>query len=414
MTTTAPHLTGLELSSVSPERLTGFVAAAVRGFHADPVAELVTAAADLMEPERCFGFTAAEQWVATCAAWGRTLSVPGATVPVAAVSYVTVAPSFRRRGLLRAMMQHQLADVVRRGREPVALLWASEAPIYGRFGYGPAVAALALSGPTSQTAFRPEVDLGAGSVGEVDAATFRRVAPALRASLVPVQPGRLDRSAGWWHREMLDPESQRGGAHERRYALHHGPDGTPDGWVWFRIARKGWEPGEVRVGQLDGATPQAVARLWRFVLDLDLIGSFTADTPVDGPLLHLLLDPGSVKATLTDATYVRLVDVPGALQARRYAAPLDLVLAVRDEVLPANAGTVRVQVDGDGGCRVTRVSTDPDVSVGVRELGAVYLGGPSASALHGAGLLTEHTPGAARAMSAAFGWSRQPFADDHF
>lgn len=414
MTTTAPHLVGLELTPVTPERIAGFVTAAIRGFHFDPVDELVSAAADLLEPERCFGFTAGEQWVATCAAWSRTLSVPGATVPVAAVSYVTVAPSFRRRGLLRAMMAHQLADVVRRGREPVALLWASEAPIYGRFGYGPAVAALALSGPTRQTVFRPEVDLGAGSVGEVDAATFRRVVPALRATLVPALPGRLDRSARWWDREMLDPEVQRGGGRERRYALHHGPDGTPDGWLSFRIARTGWEPGQVQVGQLDGATPHAVARLWRFVLDLDLVDSFTAETAVDGPLLQLLLDPRPVTATLTDATYVRLVDVPAALQARCYAAPLDLVLAVSDEILTGNADTVRVQVDADGGCRVSRVGADPDVSLGVRELGALYLGGPSASTLHRAGLLTEHTPGAVEQLSTALSWSRQPFADDHF
>lgn len=412
--TTAPHLTALELSQATPDRMAAFVRAAGRGFHGDPTPELVARGAELLEADRSFGYTAGDQWVATCTAWGRTLSVPGGTVPVAAVSYVTVAPSFRRRGLLRAMMEHQLADVVRRGREPVALLWASEAPIYGRFGYGPAVSTLSIAGPTTPTVFRPEVALGSGSVGEVDATTFRSVVPELRAARVLDGPGRLDRSAGWWDREMLDLESHRGGAHERRYALHHDADGTPDGWLTFRIARTGWEPGEVRVEQLDGLSPAAVARLWRFVLDLDLVSSFRADTPVDGPLLHLLLDPGAVTATLSDATYVRLVDLPVALEARRYAAPLDLVVDVADANLPANAGTVRLQVADDGVGRVTRVAGQPDVSLGVRELGSLYLGGPTASALHGAGLIAEHTPGAVERLGRALGWSCQPFADDHF
>ena len=180
------------------------------------------------------------------------------------------------------------------------------------------------------------------------------------------------------------------------------------------MARTGWEPGEVRVGQLDGATPQALARLWRFVLDLDLVRSFTAEAPVDGPLPHLLLDPRPVRAVLTDATYVRLVDVPAALAARRYSAPLDVVLEVRDALLPANHGRFRVRANGDGTAQVSSTDGSADVALGVRELAVLYLGGTSATALHAAGLLAEHAPGAVGRLAAAFGWSRQPFADDHF
>ena len=64
----------------------------------------------------------------------------GAAVPTAAVTVVTVHPPYRRRGLLTAMMAHQLEQVAKRG-EPLAALWASESLIYGRFGYGPASAA---------------------------------------------------------------------------------------------------------------------------------------------------------------------------------------------------------------------------------------------------------------------------------
>ena len=63
------------------------------------------------------------------------LTVPGGTVATAGVTVVGTYPTHRRRGVLRAMMRAQLDDVHERG-EPVALLWASEETIYGRFGYG--------------------------------------------------------------------------------------------------------------------------------------------------------------------------------------------------------------------------------------------------------------------------------------
>jgi predicted acetyltransferase len=61
------------------------------------------------------------------------LTVPGAVVPTAGVTVVGTFPTHRRRGVLRAMMRAQLDDVHTRG-EPLALLWASEDTIYGRFG----------------------------------------------------------------------------------------------------------------------------------------------------------------------------------------------------------------------------------------------------------------------------------------
>src|SRR4051812_14321753 len=63
------------------------------------------------------------------------MSVPGALVRCAGTTVVGVAPTHRRRGVLRAMMRAHLDDAHERG-EPIAALWASEETIYGRFGYG--------------------------------------------------------------------------------------------------------------------------------------------------------------------------------------------------------------------------------------------------------------------------------------
>ena len=115
-----------------------------------------------------------------------------------AVTVVTVHPSYRRRGLLTEMMKHQLQDIHERGTEPVALLWASESAIYGRFGYGQASPQVRLTGKTKATAFRPDVDLGSGSVGEVERDQAIPIIQRLHQDLLPRRVGALNRSDDWW------------------------------------------------------------------------------------------------------------------------------------------------------------------------------------------------------------------------
>ena len=409
-----PHLAELQLSPLPDDQTEGFVAAALRVFSIDfdPV---TWPSRGVFEPERNFGFTVAGRWVATCSAYSRSLTVPGGTaVPVAAVTYVTVRPDYRRRGLLTAMMRHQLDDVVARG-EPVALLWASEGSIYGRYGYGLATGSLDISGATPAMAFRPEVDLGDGSVGEVEEAEWRAAVEPLHAALLPDRPGSLARPPAWWSQTISDHPVRRRGASPYRFALHFDAGGQPDGYLAFRTQGSGMvSPDvEVRVGALDAADAAGHARLWRYVFDQDLVRSFRASVAPDDPLPHLLQDSHALRASIGEGLFARLVDVPRALEARRYAREVDLVIGVRDPMLPENAGAFRLR-GGTDGAEVRRVGTEPDVELDVRDLGALYLGGTPATVLHRAGLLTESTPGAVAALGAAFGWSRLPFSLDYF
>lgn len=412
---TAPHLAELELRTVDPSEAGEFRAAAVRVFGSEHDPEIWPGGA-VFEAERNFGFRADDRWVATCGAYTRTMTVPGNQLPVAAVSFVTVSPGYRRRGLLTQMMRHQLDDVVRRGTEPVALLWASEAPIYGRFGYGPTLVRWRVSGATRDAAFRPEVDLGGGSVGEVEADEWRAVVPGLHASWLPDRPGGLDRTEGWWSMLMFDHPSRRGGAGPLRFALHYAAAGEPDGYLAFRTrGEEGDDMGmAVEVVALDAADPSGYARLWRFVLDMDLVRSYSAEVAADDPLPHLVRDSGAVRTQVIEGTYARVVDLPRALEGRRYAVPVDLALGVRDRLLPQNEGTFRIAAGADGVARVTPTPSEPDVELDVRELGAIYLGGTSPAVLRRAGLLAERRPGAVAALTAAFSWPRLPYCSDFF
>ena len=342
----------------------------------------------------------------------------GADVPTAAVTVVTVHAPYRRRGLLTAMMRHQLEQVAKRG-EPLAALWASESQIYGRFGYGPAATRAILEGTNQRLRFLPAVGTS-GSVDEVTQEEFLPVARGLHESMRPERPATMVRKEDVWEFAVYDKEFARGGASELRYVLHHDEDGDEDGFATYRFKEK-WEEepeGEVRIREIWAEDPGAHASLWRYLLDLDLARTFRwSDAPLDEPLRHLVTDARAVLTTISDSLYVRVVDVQAALAARQYAAGVDLVIEVDDPILTENSGRYRIVTDGDpegSSAEVTRVPSAPDISMGILELGTIYLGGVPLKDLHRARRITEHTPGAVPAASTAFGWHRAPWCTDNF
>jgi predicted acetyltransferase len=226
-------------------------------------------------------------------------------------------------------------------------------------------------------------------------------------------------------RHLVDPPAWRRGGEPLRIVTVSAPSsqepGDPAaaavrGYALFRRTEK-WENGRPRatvtVRELAAVDAAAAHRLWSFLLDLDLTVSVEAGMlPVDDALVQLLVDPRSVTSRLQDNVWVRLLDLPAALTSRRYAAPLDVALAVTDDRLPTNAGTWRLRTtSSDAGAHVAeveRTTASPDVTLDVRELGAAYLGGRSLAAMGTAGLAVEHTPGALIAASAAFRWPLAP------
>jgi predicted acetyltransferase len=196
----------------------------------------------------------------------------------------------------------------------------------------------------------------------------------------------------------------------------HGPDGAARGYALVRRKEKWGDAGPeyaVNLREIVAVDAAAARRLWSFVLDLDLTRSVSAHhLAVDDPLTHLLVDRRAAVPKLGDNLWVRLLDVPTALAARRYAAPLDVTLELTDMRLPANAGRWRLVTTGasDQGwaAQVERTDAPADLVLDVRELGAAYLGARSFAAQATAGLVTELRPGAAAAATAAFGWPLAP------
>ena len=342
----------------------------------------------------------------------REFPVPGARTAVSGLTWVGVHPAHRRRGLLRSMIEAHFAASAARG-EAVSALFAAEPAIYGRFGYG--LAAMNLNLTIPRGAALRDVP---GSEGL--RVRLEKLDPERHGPLMARLHSRVDRP-GWVSREtpeqlkswLSDPEYFRDGAESLRIAVvsEDGTDATARGYARFR-RKDNWQPegprGTVHVREAvaqDAATARA---LWGVLLDLDLMATVEVVLlATDDPLAFLLVDIRAAKPRITDNLWVRLLDVPTALAARRYSAPVDVVIEVRDERLPANAGRWHL-VGGPDGAEVSPATREADLALDVRELGSAYLGGVSLAGLASAGLVTEHTQGALRAAAVAFGWPVAP------
>ena len=327
------------------------------------------------------------------------LTMPGGTrLPAPGVTWVSVATTHRRRGILRMLMHEQHRRLVERGYA-VALLTASEAAIYGRFGYGTATVEHAVRIDRRLTGFRAGVP-DPGGVRQVEVDEARRLAPDVHRRWCARTPGALSRSPAWWANLLSDPEHRRHGASPLFHLLH------ADGYASYRVAHG--EPTTCRVVDLFAATAEAHVALWRVLLGLDLVTIVTSRAcPPDDPLPFLLTDPRQVWTTeLRDGMWARVLDVPAALAARRYTVEVDLVLEVHDAFLGLG-GRFRLRGGPDGAtCEATRAASD--VEADVAALGSLLLGGHRGITLARAGLLRGAAPAALRVLDAAFTADRSP------
>lgn len=346
------------------------------------------------------------------------LPVPGGSVPCSGLTWVGVHPAHRRRGLLTSMIGTHLERSLARG-EVVSALFAAEASIYGRFGYGSAADQVRVTLPRG-AALRPVPgsDALALRFDALDPARHGELLDALHRSVGAGRPGWVCRDTAVLRERMLvDPPAWRDGGEAMRVVTVHDGD---EPVAAARVRRKEvWRDGRplysVSVHEALALTPAAAHRMWSFLLDLDLTATVEAGSLApDDPLLHLLVDRRQAGLRLGDNVWVRLLDLPAALAGRRYAADLDLVLEVSDGLLPANAGQWRLQTgaadpDGWRPAQVTASDAPADLVLDVRELGAAYLGGRSFGALAAAGLVRECSPGALLRADAAFASPRAPF-----
>jgi predicted acetyltransferase len=400
----------LELRPWTPDEHLDVMTALERTFLTD-VDRLATEPMDMLEHGRTLSAWEDGRPVATAGAFSLRMALPGGVRPVAGVTLVSVQPTHRRQGLLRRLMQTQLEQLHASG-EPVAALWASEPAIYGRFGYGAASRSLAVELHRGDT-LRPDAAPGGPRVLELPPGEARPRLARVWDRAHPRRPGEYARDDAWWDHALWDPPAHRGGGMALRCAVLE--DGS--GYVLFS-ATSVWDDrgpnGGVQVKELIGVDGPAEVRLWRFLLGVDLVGTWRhRRTALDGALVGAVTDARRLTGRAGDGLMVRLVRVDQALAERSWAADVDVVLEVRDDQLPHNAGRWRLAAGADG-ATCTRTDDAPDVSLGVEELGAVHLGGTTLLSLVDAGRVVEHHQGAVRALSRAARGDVEPLCSHVF
>jgi predicted acetyltransferase len=414
---------------VSSAEFDSFQTVDMHAFHASPLSDedrqLVTSR---LEFDRSLAAFDGGTPVGTAAAYSFQLTVPGLqSVPAAGVTWVSVLPSHRRRGVLSSLMRRQLADVRDRG-EPLAVLWASESVIYPRYGYGRAMWHADFTLYRGEGALAKTAPADAGlRLRLVDPAAARPELAKVYDAVLPSRPGFIARNEPWWRTVVYDPPDRQKGTSPLHCVLAEDDDG-PRGYALYSAAGR-WDrdtslpDSALAVREMVGADAAASAALAADLLSRDLTTEFRLrGRPVDDPLLYQLADPRRARPRLKDALWVRIIDVPDALARRRYSSPADLVIEVHDDLLPWNAGRWRLTTagaapDGSGlqaACVPAGGSAAADVALDVTELGAAYLGGTALGALATAGLVTEGRPGAVRQLSAALSWDIAPWCPVNF
>jgi len=351
------------------------------------------------------------------------LSLPGSvTCAAGGLAWLTVLPTYTRRGILRGLMREQLADVQRR-QEPVSVLTASEGEIYGRFGFGPAAYVMGFSVERVHAGFAHALE-PIGRMVMMEKAEALATLPALYEQFRSSRPGSVSRPEYWWAGYLADAQHYflgSEGASEMFHVAHEDPSGAIDGYVSYRMKPE-WAAGQPRytltVMELVAGTPQVYAQLWKYCFGVDLVHEVSFPKGmVDEPLRWLLADPRRFRvAALTDFLWVRLVDIPEALESRAYRSVGAVVMEVSDPFLPENSGRYELVVERPvpGGARCAPTTRDPDLELDVAELGSVYLGGVSFTALAAGGRVRELSGGAAAKAARMFGVEVSPHCTTKF
>ncbi|MDN4613043.1 GNAT family N-acetyltransferase [Leifsonia sp. F6_8S_P_1B] len=385
---------GLRLALVDTSddaAFTEWIRADFRGFHSPaPKEEVLTEARGYLRDRRTTAVyddaIPSPTPVGTVNSWVAPLTVPGgARVDAWAISSVTVAPTHRRRGVARALLGSELRTAAAQG-VPLAILTVSESVIYGRWGFGPATFASEWRIDTKRVRWAgPQTG---GRLSFTDPESYRETGYRVLDAVMASRPGEIGLSPYLADR-LIGPLKGTPDAERFRLVRYDSADGEPQGFVSYTVkGEDDFTRHKVEVEYLAAATDEALVALWRFLLELDLVAEVRAWTRgVDEPLPALVSDVRGARVTaVEDHLWVRILDLPAALEARGYERDGSLVLDVSDDLGLAN-GRYRLTVT-DGVGRVEATEDAPDVILPVSTLGSVYLGHDLARGLALAGRIT--------------------------
>jgi predicted acetyltransferase len=390
-------------------------------FFFDPNAHPVDIVTNHFDWSRTFGASreGSDELAGVYTSYDMAVTAPGpldtvTPLPMAGLSWVSVHPDHRRRGVLRQMITHHFAQLHEQG---VALsgLHAAEVGIYGRFGYGISSLELVLELERGAVFTAPSLEDSVSRVTtrlvKADSDDAARLAHDLHLSCAEDALGAVTRPERMARPEFVDLPLTRQGREPWQVLIAY-VDGQPAGYAVFSRQSK-WTDfrakGTVAVREMAAIDPVTYLALARRLVDFDLTASITINgRAADDPLVWWAGGPRGLGVKTFDSLWLRLIDVGAALIERGYSSPCDIVLDVVDPTCPWNQRVWRLTVDDDGVGTCQPTSDEANVRLPVQALGAAYLGSRSIATQAHQGLVTELTPGAVRLLSLVMRCDREP------
>ena len=345
----------------------------------------------------------ADRIVGVVASVPLQLTLPGG-VPVATtgVTWVSVSASHRRRGVLRRLIDEVHADGRQRG-EPVQALFASEAGIYGRFGYGEITDWWSVELDAASARLHPNgiVDDDLLPVSDADDLDADGHVAGVFDLVRGVRAGEVNRTDARWRAFRARWSKPVGDAVAARSIVCDGGYATYRITPQWDVPERGGRPGHVMtVVDLMAATPAAHRSLWHRLVHTDLVATIRCGVLApDDPLPLLLADQRWLRTTSWhDGLWLRVDDLTAAFVARRYAGEGRVTLSVDGQV-------VTIESDGQRGICVSG-RAPVDLEVHARAVGPLLMGADRVSRLVAAGLIVPAGSEALRRAQAFFASDR--------
>jgi predicted acetyltransferase len=390
----------VEYRAPRPDEMRAFQRATLVGFGGPTSAQSIDRVLErsLLKPEWLLAAFDGPEVVSTFGTIPLTMRWHGRDVGCGAVTTVTTRPTHRRQGHLRTLMTRAFGEM-RAAGQPVAMLWASMAAIYQRFGYGVAYTRLRGGFDPRTVRFVDAVE----TPGRLRMIPVEEAAPVLARAYDRALPTRtlsFYRDAEVWDRTILsswDPSTP-----PYLVAVYE-EDGDPLGYLVYSVETTPYRVGpdqRLVVREFVWSSVAAHRALIQYLIGHDLAYEVLFwNLPTDDPLPLHVQEPRLLGLQAMDGTLVRLVDVAAALEARGYQCDGRLTFSIDDDLCPWNAGTWSLTVEG-GRARVQRGDAAPGLCVTPRSLAILAAGGQTAWTLARAGLLAgdEATLAAATAL----------------
>lgn len=349
--------------------------------------------------ERCVGAFDDGRIVGHVGIFPLDMSVPGAQVyagevtDLCAITLVFVDTTHRRKGLGKRMMMKALEEA----HEPVAALWASRPGFYEKLGFEPAIpSALCTITTDDFVPLRKHAPEPERVERVLDTTIAARDMPIIYDQARAYRPGMTSRDASWWqHRFIGDAKWRRYGGGELQHVIAYRGD-KPVAYAIYNLTPKHDQYGpnhEMTLHECVGVNATEEAALMGWLCQVDLVGKISAYwRPTDDGFVQSLVQRRANHEQITEALYVRILDVCKAIAGRKYYATGDFIVRLEDDLLP-NTGTWRFSLSPEGGTAKRLDETiEADISLDIRALAGIWLGGYPLNAFVGAGLAIIHNP----------------------